>query len=258
MVERLRWWLADAPTTYTWKGKKKKGLATGSINVYVMNIDHWWAYTTHNPQRLLTGQPEVVADRKLITASYRSGQRQVHGLLFGDVTQLLEAAGRLPAKAAGTMLRAAYNLAWFGMLRPSEYMLTPGHPEFDPSRHTRAGDIDLFKGAIRISHDDSQEATHMTVNVKQSKSDWQRLGATLTIGAIGGRNCPVACMQQYLRARKPEREGPLFPSMRYQTMLTMLRRLIKKDKELYGLHSFKVGGAQALAACCTRQAPRTG
>ena len=247
MVERLRWWLADAPVTYTWKGRKKKGLATGSINVYVMNIDHWWAHTTGNPQRLLTGQPEVVADRKLITASYRSGQRQVHGLLYEDVKQLLGAAEKLPTKAAGTMLRAAYNLAWFGMLRPSEYMLTPGHPEFDPSRHMRAGDIELFRGSKLISHTDTQEATHMTVNVKQSKSDWQRLGATLTIGAIGGQDCPVACMQRYLRAQRPAREGPLFPGLRYQTMLTTLRKLIKKDEELYGLHSFRVGGAQALA-----------
>ena len=133
------------------------------------------------------------------------------------------------------------------MLRPSEYMLTPGHPEFDPSRHMRAGDIELFKGSRLISHTDNQEATHMTVNVKQSKSDWQRLGATLTIGAIGGQDCPVACMQRYLRAQKPAREGPLFPGLRYQTMLTTLRKLIKKDEELYGLHSFRVGGAQALA-----------
>ena len=247
MVERLRWWLADAPATYTWNGKIKKGIATGSINIYVMHIDHWWAHTTGNPKRMLTGQHEIVADRKLIAASYRSGQRQVHGIDHRQLTELLGATRALTAKTAAVLLRAAYNLAWFGMLRPSEYMLTPAHAQFDPSRHMRAGDIELYDGLERLPHDSRREATHMTVNIKQSKSDWQRLGATLTIGAIGGIDCPVACMQTYMRAARPERTGPLFPGLKYQSMLTTLRKLIHKDGELYGLHSFRVGGAQALA-----------
>jgi hypothetical protein len=246
MIERLRWWMADAPTEYVWKGRKKKSLATSSISTYATNIDHWWAHATGNPRRILLGQPEIVAERRLIAASYRSGQRQVHGLTYGQLKQIMKATTRL-SSGVSTMLRAAYGLAWFGMLRPTEYMLTPAHNTFDTSRHMRAGDITLFKDQRRLEHNSSEHATHMTVNVKQSKTDWQRMGATLTIGATGGDECPVKCMQVYLRTRKVTAEEPLFPGLRYTTMLPTLRKMIGKDAELYGLHSFRVGGAQALA-----------
>ena len=54
-------------------------------------------------------------------------------------------------------------------------------------------------------------------------------------------------MQVYLRTRKVTAEEPLFPGLRYTTMLPTLRKMIGKDAELYGLHNFRVGGAQALA-----------
>ena len=41
--------------------------------------------------------------------------------------------------------------------------------------------------------------------------------------------------------------GPLFPGLRYATMLTVTRHFIGEDSELYGMHSFRVGGAQAMA-----------
>ena len=246
MTLRLRWWLADAPATYMWKGKMKKGLATGSINVYVGNIDHWWAYKTGNPRRLLTGQYEIIADRKLVAASYRSGQKQVHGLTYEKLGHIMTAADKLPKKTA-TMLQAAYTMAWFGMLRPTEYMLTPAHDTFDASRHMRAGDVTLCAHGEHIPHDSDAVATHMIINIKQSKTDWQRLGATLTIGATETKHCPVNCMQKYLRMKRLRRDEPLFPGLKYTTMLPMLRKLIGNKAELYGMHSFRVGGAQALA-----------
>jgi len=88
----------------------------------------------------------------------------------------------------------------------------------------------------------------MTVNVKQSKTDHQRMGAGLTLGATTDKTiCPVEYMQQYLRHHKPPADGPLYPGLQYRTMLKTTRDLIKRDPELYGLHSFRVGGAQALA-----------
>ena len=52
----------------------------------------------------------------MIAASYRSGQRQVHGIDYTQLTELLDATRTLTAKTAATLLRAAYNLAWFGKL----------------------------------------------------------------------------------------------------------------------------------------------
>jgi hypothetical protein len=112
----------------------------------------------------------------------------------------------------------------------------------------RAGDVQLYKGNTPLHAHSEQTATHMTVNVKQSKTDHQRMGAGLTLGATTDTAiCPVKHMQQYLRHSKPPTEGPLYPGLRYRTMLKTTRALIKKDPELYGLHSFRVGGAQATA-----------
>ena len=138
-------------------------------------------------------------------------------------------------------------MAWYAMLRPGEYMLTPAHRTFDGHRHMRAGDIVLFADNKVIRHGSSKTATHMTINIKQSKTDSARLGATHATGATGCETCPVRHMQEYLRLARPPRHGPLFPGLRYTTMLRVLRVLIPNDPELYGLHSFRVGGAQALA-----------
>jgi hypothetical protein len=54
-------------------------------------------------------------------------------------------------------------------------------------------------------------------------------------------------MWEYMKAAKPPEEGPLFPGLQYPTMLKMTRHFIGTDSELYGMHSFRVGGAQAMA-----------
>jgi hypothetical protein len=54
-------------------------------------------------------------------------------------------------------------------------------------------------------------------------------------------------MWAYMHAWRPKATGPVFPGLRYTTMLKMTRRLLGADSELYGMHSFRVGGAQAMA-----------
>ena len=71
------------------------------------------------------------------------------------------------------MLRSAHTLAWFAMLRPTEYMTTPLHKIFDHTRHMRAGDIQLFENDSKLHPESTRTATHMTVNVKQLKTDHQ-------------------------------------------------------------------------------------
>ena len=70
-----------------------------------------------NPQSWVTHRKVTENHRpKMIAASYRSGQRQVHGIDYTQLTELLDATRTLTAKTAATLLRAAYNLAWFGKL----------------------------------------------------------------------------------------------------------------------------------------------
>ena len=73
-----------------------------------------------------------------------------------------------------------------------------------------------------------------------------------TIGATGTATCPVAAMWNYFQHTEPAQGGPLFVDraaapLQYPSALRVLRMHIGSAGHLYGLHSFRVGGAQALA-----------
>ena len=219
MVERVTMWLQDAPLEYTYKGRKKRLLAASSMFQYLRNIDTWWSITMGNPKCLLSKQTEVITRRQEVTAAAKSAQRQVHGLSAKHIHRMHRKASRYQTGPT-EMLRSAHTLAWFAMLQPTEYMPTPAHKLFDRTRHLRAGDVQLFKVSKRLKATSNQTATHMTVNVKQSKTDHQRMGAGLTLGATSDRaTCPVRSMQHYPRTRKSPPEGPLYPGLQYTRML---------------------------------------
>jgi hypothetical protein len=248
MADNTIAWMADAVQTY-WDpttNKLKKRLSTTSIQPYLSHIDHWYAITTRTPRGLIQKNEEVGRHRRLITAQYWSARRQVHGITIETLDAVMARSRRTPGPAA-TMLPAAYSLAWFALLRPTEYMLTPLHKNFDHTRHLRAGDITFWRGSKQIRGYNGDTPDRMIVNVKQSKTDWARLGARLIVGETGTRNCPVKCMWDYMRSNKPPPLGPLFPGLTYATMLKVTRHYIGADSELYGMHSFRVGGAQAMA-----------
>ena len=248
MVQHTLAWLADAVHTYRdpTTGKVKKAISTTSITTYMTHIDHWYAIVTDTPRGLLQKNDQVKRHRRLITAKYTSARRQVHGVTCEKLGDIMTAAREIKGRP-GRILRAAYTLAWFALLRPTEYMLTPLHGVFDPARHLRAGDVTFWKGGQHITHTHDGSPDRMIVNVKQSKTDFQRLGAKLVVGSTGKRDCPVANAWHYVQADKPPAEGPLFPGLTYATMLKVTRTLIGQDAELYGMHSFRVGGAQAMA-----------
>ena len=69
------------------------------------------------------------------------------------------------------------------------------------------------------------------------------------LGRTGDDTCPVKCMCEWFQASNVQPDEPLFKGMTYSTMLPTLRDLVPPEREpkLYGLHSFRVGGAQAMA-----------
>ena len=241
-------WMADAVQTY-WDPTTKKlktNLSTSSIQPYLCHIDQWYAIVTDTPRGLLQKNADVGRHRRLITAQYKSARRQVHGITYEGLERLVTASRRTRGPAA-TLLPAAYTLAWYALLRPTEYMLTPLHNTFDHTRHLRAGDITFWSDERQLHNYDDGVPNRMTVNVKQSKTDSARLGARMMVGETGTLNCPVKCMWTYMRQARPPPLGPLFPGLQYTTMLKMTRHFIGAESELYGMHSFRVGGAQAMA-----------
>ena len=248
MVSNVLLWMADAVQTYRVPGTRhiKKALSVTSVPTYLSHIDTWYATIKGTPKGMLTRHDEIKRHRRLITATYASARRQVHGITYERLDALVAAASALPPTPA-RMLRAAYTVAWFALLRPTELMLTPKHNRFDRTRHLRAGDIQYWKGETRVRLGAGITPDRITVNVKQSKTDASRLGANILVGATRTPTCPVAAMWAYTSAAQLDPEGPLFPGLTYATMLPTTRHLLGVDAELYGMHSFRVGGAQAMA-----------
>ena len=79
------------------------------------------------------------------------------------------------------MLRASYSLAFYALLRPTEYMLTPRHNKFDECRHMRACDIQFKYKGRTITTDAPQTPDSFSVNIKMSKNDQTRDGSTAPI-----------------------------------------------------------------------------
>ena len=252
MRKRICKWIADAPHNYMLpNGKRKKALATGSIKTYLSHIDRWYVTTTNHSRGSLSRHPMVSEMMNFITANFKSGDRQVHGITY-DILKEIMAHANAHDDDVACLLRASYSLAYYAMLRPTEYMLTPMHNTFDRTRHARASDIIFYK-ADKILHKASTETPDsFEFNIKMSKNDQQRLGASCIIGATGKDTCPVAAMWKYFKHNKPTEEGPLFTTpgggaLQYNSALRVLRMHIGPTGDLYGLHSFRVGGAQALA-----------
>ena len=137
MRARVMAWIADAPHAYkTATGMQKKAFMTSSIKTYLSHIHYWYATTTGNDRYCLSRHIPITSLLAIITASFKSGycHSQVHGITFEKLTATMAAASNHPPRHA-LILRAAFSFAFYAMLRPSEYMMTPRHSKFDPGRH---------------------------------------------------------------------------------------------------------------------------
>ena len=140
------------------------------------------------------------------------------------------------------MLIAAVLLAFFGLLRVSEYT-SPSPRQFDPSVCLSVNDVSIC-WPRRVA----------LIVIKQSKTDPFRSGATVRVGVIQHRLCPVVALVRYL-VRRGSRPGPLFlfQDGQFLTRASILRLLQRSLPNVphVNTHSFRRGGASALAAAGT-------
>ena len=135
------------------------------------------------------------------------------------------------------MLLAVVLLAFFGLLRVSEYT-SPTLTRSDPNS-LNVGDVVLSpSGSIAL------------VRIKKSKTDPFRKGVTLRICAIPHAFCPVQALRRYL-ARRGTQPGPLFiyQNGSFITRARVRDLLVKclPDIPNVNTHSFRRGGASALS-----------
>ena len=144
------------------------------------------------------------------------------------------------------MLWSAFNLAFFGFLRVSEFTLDE---QFNPNYHLSPRDITF--------HTSMQNPEYMAVIIKQSKTDPFRESITLTIAKSGTTVCAVHALREYL-LQHPQlpADGPLFvlesgkPLTRsvLSSNLRSLLHLIGLQASSYATHSFRIGAATTAGA----------
>ena len=196
----------------------------------------------------LSGQNELVSQHPLVTSTVEGFQRLLakpkvkKQPITPDI--LREIVGSLRQQPSLTELRLAAIclLAYAAFLR------------FDELRKLRGLDV-KFQG------------DRMELHITSSKTDQYRQGATLLIARTRLPTCPVVMLERYIAAgkvdlcsgsklfrgivstKKGERLRPS-GSLSYTRMREIVRDKLRNlgyDHKLFGLHSFRAGGATAAA-----------
>ena len=159
-------------------------------------------------------------------------------MTFTHLRQLVGWVRRSHGEHDSCMLVAATTLAFFGLLRVSEYT-SPTTSRYDPEWHLLVSDVTV-NAVRRLAY----------VRIKASKTDPFRESAIVRVGVSGSELCPVSALVRYLRVRR-RGVGPLFV-FRDGRFLTR-RHMVSLIGSALGVgvnlntHSFRIGGASALA-----------
>ena len=212
-------------------------LAYKSIKVYLCGIQFW---------STMTGFTNQIEDMARLDYVLR-GIRRIQGNNFDrparvpitwDLLQIICRHVVISESPFNRdMLLAAVLLAFFGLLRVSEYT-SPTLTRADPNA-LNVGDITL-----------TPTLTIAFVRIKKSKTDPFRKGVTLRICAIPHAFCPVRALTKYL-AKRGSSPGPCFiyQNGSFLTRGRIRELLVKSLPHIPNVntHSFRRGGASALS-----------
>ena len=134
---------------------------------------------------------------------------------------------------------SACTLAFFGMLRSSEYT-SPNNTTFLSNSTLQVTDISF-----------SPDLSFVSILIKHSKTDPFRHGCTIRLAAVSSDLCPVAALLRYLRYRHYS-VGPLFVFqsgiyLTHHHIVTLLRDALPHVSNI-NTHSFRIGGASAASS----------
>ena len=137
------------------------------------------------------------------------------------------------------MLVSAITIAFFGLLRSSEYCVS-SRLTYDPAS------VLLFSDISFTAH-----YKCLTIKIKSSKTDPSRVGCDIRIGYVGNNVCPVNRLLAFLNVH-PSMEGPLFTfqdgSFLTRQAVADLLKLSLPNVRYVNSHSLRIGGASAAAS----------
>ena len=180
------------------------------------------------------------------------GVRRAQGLRFrrprripitiSHLRHLLSSTRALLSPADARCFTAAFLLAFFGLLRVSEFT-TPSITSFDTTTHLCPADVS-FSPTFHMAY----------IRIKASKTDSFREGCTIRLAATGIPDmCPVQALRDYISGVRGFR-GPFFALSNGQCLTrhhinSVLRRVFPWALPgTIASHSFRIGGASMLCS----------
>ena len=259
MVNNLCLYALDAVQAYSWAVGavmwNKKAIAPSSLSSYLTRIAKWYHQESGQGPRVHL-EDDVKNVVKILVEAFPQGSRQKEGFTVGMVRRLVSAV-RAKGGADALMWEALVTTSWLGLFRPGECVVaTQGG--FDAASNPTMANVEFHDDAGRIwDFDEGRVPTFIRFVVKKSKTDQDRVMRDVHIGATGDASlCAVSAMWNYVRALPRNDAAPLFrfasgPAVTYQSWYVQLMLLLDAvglERCRYGAHSFRIGGAQALAA----------
>lgn len=257
MVENLQLYALDAVQSYTWAVGGvllvKKAVTVDTVRTYLSQINKWYA-SESGAGLGVTQDPVLKEVLTMLASAFPKQSRQKLGITAALLRQCVQCLPSVVG-AHALMWEAMFSLAWFGLLRPGEFVV-PTASGFDATCHPCRANVAFFCGDVQIWPGDSREPTHMVFTIKHSKTDQERLTKDIVIGPTNDRLCALTAMWAY-QCSLPSGSGeqPLFvdagAAVTYARMRAVLAKCLTScgvNDADYGGHSFRVGGAQGLAA----------
>ena len=261
MADNLERFMVDCVLSYVyWDAstatmRTTKAVAAGSAIRYTDEVAKYWRERVDSTEPVHL-RPSVAKTKAFLRKSLPAENKQKTGITAEVLQRIVAQARQLYGH--GSMQAALMLYMWAALLRPGEVVTTQRHRVWDISRHPAWGDVKFFDGRVQRHPGDGKGVPRqMHACIKDSKTDKRRLTANVVIGATGLEGmCPVAAMWAWMQSNGHcDSTAPLFHVGGAPYTYTQLRRLLRdclkgagvQSAESYGGHSFRVGGAQALA-----------
>ena len=239
---------ADKETIIYFTVSMSRALSPATIKVYLSAISSWHQQngykspTSHNPMLNLI----VKGARKqhALKSNHKSTRQPITAKILKHMLQEVRKPSYYLCQHDKRMLAAAFTLAFFGLLRISEFTV-PSKLSFNPRKHASITSI-------------KWKEDHFIFTIKSSKTDQLRYGQALYITRSRSEICPFAAMRRYFHSRglnKSLKHAPLFsfkngqPLTRHSCLKHMRSILAAAGYQplTFNTHSFRIGAATTAA-----------
>ena len=239
---------ADKQTVIYFTVTMSRSLSPATIKVYLSAISTWHQQngykspTSHNP--MLSFIMKGARKQYALKRNHISIRQPITARILKHMLQEVRKPSCHLCEHDKRMLAAAFTLAFFGLLRISEFTV-PSKRSFDPRKHASITSIQ-WKG------------NHFIFTIKSSKTDQLHYGQAVYITRSHSEICPFAAMRQYFSycgLNKSLRDAPLFtfktgqPLTRHSCLKYLRSSLAAAGYQhlTFNTHSFRIGAATSAA-----------